>query len=200
MYSARRTRHGSTQYRENFPETGPRTDWLEPKWYVLFVRSNQEKRVVQHLTDRTVEHFLPTFDLVRQWRDRKVKLLVPLFPGYVFVKLPLVERLKVLLVPNVVNLVGPRDAPAVISDEEIEWVRRAINHGGAKPYPYRNLKIGSSVMITSGTMAGMEGILIRIQNTTRVLIGLNSISRAFTVEVDSRYVELEPWKAGLLTC
>jgi transcription antitermination factor NusG len=160
-----------------------RAESLEAKWHVLFVRSNQEKRVVQHLVSRDVEHFLPTYSWVSQWRDRKVKLLKPIFPGYVFVRLLLADRLKVLLVPNVMNLVGTKNAPSIISDEEIEWIKRGVAHGKAEPHPC--LTAGDLVVIKAGAMAGIEGVLIRTQNSTRVLIQLNSISRAFTVEVDN---------------
>ncbi len=183
--------------KKDFPEAGLNTGGLEPKWYVLFVRSNQEKRVAMHLTDRAIEHFLPAFNSLRQWRDRKIKLLRPLFPGYVFVRLPLVERLKVLHVPNVVNLVGTRTAASVVPDKEIEWIRHATEHGKPEPHPYRALKVGSWVVIKAGAMAGMEGTLIRMQNHTRVLIGLSSISRAFTVEVDYRWLELGTHKVGI---
>src|SRR5436853_282941 len=81
----------------------------EPKWYVLFVRSNQEKRVAGRLEQLTVEHCLPCYSSVRQWKDRRVKIEIPLFPGYLFVRLPFVERLRVLTVSNVVSLVGTRD-------------------------------------------------------------------------------------------
>jgi len=162
-------------------------EYAQSKWYVLFVRSNQEKRVALHLRDREVEHFLPAYESVRQWRDRKVKLLNPLFPGYVFVRLPLTERLRAISVPNVVNLVGTRDIPSVISDEEIDWIKRGIESGSARPESH--LKAGSRVVIKAGPMAGMEGILLRTQNSTRILISLNSISRAFTVEVDADLVE-----------
>ena len=162
-------------------------DWLEAKWYVLFVKSNQEKMVAQHLSSREIDHFLPAYESVRQRKDRKVKLLSPLFPGYVFVRLPLVNRLKVLLIPNVVNLVGTSKAPAVISDQEIDSIKRGIAHGKAEPYPY--LKAGDKVVIKHGALAGLEGILIRVANGTRVLIHLHSICRAFGVEVDSSSVE-----------
>jgi len=167
-------------------------DWLEPKWYALFVRSNQEKRVVQHLSSREIEHFLPVYESVRQRKDREIKLLSPLFPGYVFIRLCLADRLKVLLVPNVVNLVGPGNAPSVISDQEIDSIRRGIAHGNAEPHPY--LKAGDTVVIKHGVLAGLEGILIRVANSTRVLIRLGSICRAFGVEVDSSWVE--PVKAN----
>ena len=161
--------------------------WMESKWYVLFVRSNQEKRVAQHLLSRTIEHFLPVYESVRQWKDRKVRLLSPLFPGYVFVRLPLADRLKALIVPNVVNLVGTKNAPAVISEEELEWIKRGTTYGKAEPHPY--IKAGDPVVIKVGPMAGMEGIFVQVQNNTRVLIRLDSIARAFAVEVDRNWVE-----------
>ena len=161
-------------------------EWLEPKWYVLFVRSNQEKRVAQHLEYRAIEHFLPVYESVRQWRDRKVKWQRPLFPGYVFVRLAMTERLKVLVVPNIVNLVGTRNGPTAISDQEMDWIRRGIEHGKAQPHPY--LQVGSRVVIKTGAMAGLEGILLQTQNSTRVLIALDSISRAFVVEIENNWL------------
>lgn len=165
-------------------------DWLEARWYALFVRSNHEKHVALHLKDRAIEHFLPLYESLRQWSDRKVKLLCPLFPGYVFVRLPYVERTKVLYIPNVVNLVGTRTAPSAISDEEINWMKRGTATGKAQPHPF--LKAGTRVRVKTGAMADMEGYLIRVQHATRVLISLDSITRAFVIEIDSDSLELAP--------
>ncbi len=165
-------------------------DWLKPKWYVLFVRSNQEKQVAQHLSSRLIDHFLPLHESVHQWKDRKVKLASPLFPGYVFVRLALVDRLKALLVPNVVNLVGTANTPSVVADEEIDWIRRGVTYGKAAPHEFLNA--GDAVVIQSGPMAGMEGIFVRSLNGARVLIRLHSISRAFAVEVDREWLEVAP--------
>jgi transcription antitermination factor NusG len=157
--------------------------WKDPKWYVLFVRSNQEKRVTQHLRSRDVEHYLPCYSAARRWKDRRVTLEVPLFPGYIFVHVPLLERMKAITVPNVVSLVGTKDNPSVISDEEINQVRLGVEHGKAEPYAY--LKQGDRMTITSGVMAGMEGVLVRRQNGMRMIVALDSIGKAFLVEVDS---------------
>lgn len=162
-------------------------DAEDKRWYVLFVRSNQEKNVAAHLCHRAVEHFIPCYVSQRQWKDRRVKLNVPLFPGYVFVRLVLSERLKVVTVPNVVSLVGTKNFPSIVSDEEIEWIRRGTAYGKAEPHPY--LRCGQSVVIRNGALAGLEGILVRMQNGTRVLVCLKSISRAFTVEVESNCIE-----------
>src|SRR5262249_43545471 len=151
-------------------------DVLQPNWYVLFVRSNQEKRVADALRGREVEHFLPCYESVRQWKDRRVKLEIPLFPGYMFVRLNLEERATALTVPNVVSLVGTRNQPSAISEEEIAWIKLGIEHGRAEPYPY--LKLGQRVVVTEGAMRGMEGVLMQKRNNTRVVVSLHSIARA----------------------
>jgi transcription termination/antitermination protein NusG len=162
------------------------SDCEELKWYVLFVRSNQEKRVARSLSERGIEHFLPCYPSVRQWKDRRVKLEMPLFPGYAFVRLPFRERMKVRTVPNVVSLVGTRVSPSVISEDEISWIRLGLECGKAAPHEY--LEVGERVEITYGAMSGMRGILLRRHNGARVVVSLDSIGRAFVVEVDAASV------------
>lgn len=158
-------------------------DFLQPKWYVLFVRSNQERRVATRLQAREIEHFLPCYESVRQWKDRRVKLEVPLFPGYLFVRLPFLERMKALTIANVVSLVGTRNLASAVSDEEIAWIKLGIEHGKAEPYPY--LKVGHRVVVIEGVMCGMEGVLVRKRNDTRIAVSVDSIARSFVVEVDA---------------
>ena len=98
-------------------------DAQQPRWYVLFVRSNQEKRVADALGGRDVEHFLPCYKSVRQWKDRRVTLEIPLFPGYVFLRLSLAERAKALTVSNVVSLVGNRNQPSSTPAARSSWPR-----------------------------------------------------------------------------
>jgi transcription antitermination factor NusG len=163
-------------------------EFLDPQWYVLFVRSNQEKRVAHSLQQRGVEHFLPCYSSLRRWKDRRVRLEMPLFPGYVFIRLRFVDRLQALTVPNVVSVVGRKDSPAVISAAEIAWIKSGLAHGQAGPHEY--LKVGQRVMIISGPLAGMEGILTRKTNGARVVVSLDSIARAFMVEVEESNVKV----------
>ncbi len=161
------------------------SDTYQPRWYVLFVRSNQEKRIAEALRGREVEHFLPCYRSIRQWKDRRVKLEVPLFPGYVFVHLPLAERVKALTISNVVSLVGG-NVPSAISDEELSWIRLAVEQGKAEPHPY--LKVGERVVVAEGAMCGMQGVVLEKRNRTRVVVSLDSIARAFVVEIDAAFV------------
>lgn len=161
-----------------------------PRWFVLFVRCNQEKKTAQRLAAGEVDHFLPCCRSLRQWKDRRVILEMPLFPGYLFVRLPFLERAKVLMLPNVVSLVGGRSSPAVLSEEEINWIKLGVSHGNAKPHP--SPAIGDRVRIIAGPLAGMQGVLLRHQNNTRVVVSLEAISRNFVVEVELASVEPLP--------
>ena len=166
---------------------GTPTSWHEPRWYVLSVRSHQENRVTKHLTGRGVEHYLPCYSSLRNWKDRRVTLQMPLFPGYVFVRLALLERMKVLTVPQVVSLVKVGSGPAEMSAQEIDSIRRGVEYAKAEPHEY--LKEGRQVEIISGVMAGMQGVLVRWKNCTRVVVCLDSIARAFVLEVDAACVK-----------
>src|SRR5215472_11674780 len=132
---------------------GVKIELSQPHWYALYVRCNHERIVARSLVGRGVEHFLPCYQSLRQWKDRRVKLEVPLFPGYVFVRAPLQERAKVLSVPNVVLLVGTAKGPSPVSEQEIGWIRKATAHGHAQPHEY--LRIGQRVLITEGPLSGL---------------------------------------------
>ena len=162
-------------------------EFLEPKWFVLFLRSNQEKKTAQRLDVTGIEHYLPCCHSVRQWKDRRVNLEMPLFPGYIFVKLPLIERMKVLILPNVISFVSTGGFPSEISENEIGWLKRGTKEGQAEPHPY--LTAGQRVVITNGAMSGMEGILVRDQKNARVVVALESIARAFVIEIDVSSVQ-----------
>jgi transcription antitermination factor NusG len=153
-----------------------------PSWFVLSVRANQEKKTAQRLASHEIEHFLPCYRSVRQWKDRRVILEMPLFPGYVFVHLPFAERVRVLSLPNAVGLIGSKSAPSIVSASEIDCIRRGVEFGNAAPHPA--LAEGQHVVITDGVLRGMQGILLRCQNNTRVVVAIDSIARSFAVEVD----------------
>jgi transcription antitermination factor NusG len=161
-------------------------DSFLPQWFVLFVRTNQEKITASRLDHLQIEHFLPCFRSLRQWKDRRVTLEVPLFPGYVFVHLPHAERMRVLTLPNVLYFVGSGSAPAVLSEEEIAWIGRGLQSGNATPHEC--LSEGQRVVVTAGALAGLKGFLVRKVNNTRVVVSLDSIGRAFAVEVDLQSV------------
>jgi transcription antitermination factor NusG len=158
-------------------------------WYAAYTRANHEKSVAEQLRQRSVEHFLPCYDSVRRWKDRKVCLQMPLFPGYIFVRIALRDQMRVREIPSVANLVGINGTPSALSDEEICAMRTGFAQGiSVQPHPY--LTIGRRVRVVSGPLAGFQGILIKRKNRTRFVLSLELIMRSVAVEIDPS--ELQP--------
>jgi transcription antitermination factor NusG len=152
-------------------------------WYAAYTRANHEKSVAEQLRQRSVEHFLPCYDSVRRWKDRKVRLQMPLFPGYVFVRIPLREQMRVREIPSVSMLVGISGSPTALADDEIYALRKGFAEGvRAEPHPY--LTIGRRVRVLGGPLAGFEGILVKKKNCMRFVISLELIMRSVAVEID----------------
>jgi len=161
----------------------------EERWYVVQTWANHEKRVLEQLSHRTVEVYVPLYESMRRWKDRRMRLELPLFPGYVFVHLALRDRLRVLQTPSVVRLVGFGSQPAALQDHEIEALRRGVaGEIRLEPHPY--LKVGHRLRVRTGPLQGLEGILVRKKNKTRFVISLDLIMRSVAAEID--VAELEP--------
>lgn len=162
----------------------------EPLWYAAYTRAHHEKRVAEQLAGRSVEHFLPLYESVRRWKDRRVRLQLPLFPGYVFVRLAFRDRLQVLQLHGVASLVGFGSTPAPLPQEEIAALRAGLT-AGLRAEPHAYLCAGRRVRIKAGPLTGMEGILLRRKNQNRLVISVDLIRRSVAVEVDS--LEIEPF-------
>lgn len=153
-------------------------------WYAAYTSANHEKKVAVQLAQKGVENFLPLYDSVRRWKDRRVRLQLPLFPGYVFVRLPLSEKLKVLQVAGVARLVGFGDRPVSLPEEEMEALRRgACGEVRMAPHPY--LIEGRRVRIMKGPLTGMEGIFLRRKSGMRLVLSIDLIMRSIAVDVDA---------------
>jgi transcription antitermination factor NusG len=156
----------------------------EPRWYAAYTCANHEKRVAAELGAREVEHYLPLYKSVRRWKDRRVQLELPLFSGYVFLRLALCDRMRVVSIPSLVRLVGFNGLPAALADEEMEILRLGLGQSFlAEPHPF--LTVGRRVRIVEGPFAGLEGVLKRKKSNLRVVVSLELIQRSVAVDVDA---------------
>jgi transcription antitermination factor NusG len=164
-------------------------DCSENKWYAVYTCANHEKRVHDQLEERSFESFLPVYETVRRWKDRRTRLHMPLFPGYVFVRLALRDRLRLLQTPSVVRLVGFGGTPTALPNHEVEALRRGVaSEVRMDPCPY--LKSGSRVRVRNGPLQGLDGIVVRKKNRSRLVISFDLIMRSVAVEIDG--TELDP--------
>lgn len=157
-------------------------------WYALYTCPRHEKYVAEQIERRRFSCFLPLYRSVRRWKDRRKELQLALFPGYVFVRMALENRLRVLELPGVVRLVSFNGQPAVVPAEEIEVLRdRLSGVSGVEPHPY--LRTGRRVRVRNGSMAGLEGIVVRRKERCRVVFSIDLIMRSVAVEVDEADLE-----------
>jgi transcription antitermination factor NusG len=163
---------------------GPDVAMDQPHWYALYTCANHEKQVAAELEARTVEHFLPLYSSVRRWKDRRVTLDLPLFPGYVFVRLALPDRLRVVQIPSVARLVGFGGLPVALPDAEIAILRSGLSER-LRAGPHAFLAVGRRVRIIGGPFAGLEGVLERRKNNLRVVVSLDLIRTSVAVDVDA---------------
>jgi transcription antitermination factor NusG len=159
-----------------------------PLWYAAYTSPRHEKSVAKQLEERRIDYFLPTYHSVRRWKDRRKEVDLVLFPGYVFVHIPLSDRLQVLQLPGVVRFVNFHGLPAALPENEIEALRSGLqNQIRMKSHPY--LKVGRRVQVKNGPMAGVQGILARRKQNCRLIISLDAIMRSVALEIAEEDVE-----------
>jgi transcription antitermination factor NusG len=154
----------------------------QARWYAVYTCANHEKCVAERFTSRNVEYFWPQYESVRRWKDRKVRLQLPLFPGYLFVRMALQQRMCVLQVPGVVRLVGFRGSPCPLPEEDVNRIREFLGRGWqAVPHPY--LVVGTRARAVHGPLTGMEGIILRRKNRSRLVLSFDLIQRSIAIEM-----------------
>jgi len=157
-----------------------------PAWYALYTRSRFEKKLMSELTDRSIEVFLPMREVLSRWKDRKKKIWIPLFPGYIFVHhvdTP-ANRYRILNVPGAVRFIGFNSQTVPIPQEQIDGVRRFLESNlMVDPYPY--MRIGRRVEVVAGPLKGIQGKLVQKRGRFRFVLQVDLIRQAISVEIDA---------------
>lgn len=162
---------------------------IEAQWHALYTRGRHEKIVQCELKKRGIETFLPIRKLKRQWSDRIKVVEEVLFQSYVFVQIPLKDRLTALNVYGAVSFVCFRtNVPAVIPTRDIAVLRRFEQEDLLMdPFPY--LKEGHRVYIRSGAFKGVQGFVVKKNHQYRLVISLDILMQSVSVEIDAAAIE-----------
>lgn len=164
------------------------------QWYAAYTYPRHEKKVAEYLGWSGIESFLPLYKDARSWKNGlRVIVERPLFPSYIFVHVEPGESLKVLRTPSVASLVTVAGVPACLPNSEIESLKAGVSQLNLEPHPY--LRKGDRVAVKAGPFAGQEGILVLHKNRWRVVICIDLLMQAISVELDSSAVERLPSKS-----
>jgi transcription termination/antitermination protein NusG len=156
-------------------------------WYALSVRSRAEQLVGKSLGLKGIECFLPSTRCLRRWSDRVKEVQAPLFPGYVFARFDCRERLPILVTPGVIDIVGFGQEYIPVSEMELDTIRRVLE-SRAKCEPADFLQIGQRVIIQSGPLAGIDGFLIEVKRTRRLVVSVSLLQRSINVELNAEWI------------
>ena len=160
-------------------------------WYAIYTRSRSEKAVNTELSLTGIESYLPLKKTIRVWSDRKKMVEVPLFNSYVFVKVSEKEYMKVLQTFGVTRYITFEGQAVSIPEQQINAVRAYLNE--TEPIPLDDqLKLapGKNVLITSGPMTGMTGILLNIEGKNRVKVEIDAIGQSLIITIPPQNIEI----------
>jgi transcription antitermination factor NusG len=161
-----------------------------PSWFAIRVRPKHEKTAAINLGRQGFEEYVPLHRVRRRWSDRVKELDAVLFPGYIFCRFPRHDRLRVLNSPSVESIVGFGKTDIPIDEAEIQAVRALVASGRPlAPWPF--LRIGQKVAIDSGPLAGVRGVVLRDQDSWRVVVSVEALDRSIAVEVDRDMINPE---------
>ena len=159
-----------------------------PAWYAIWTRSRHEQVVREQLERKGLEAFLPTITRWSRWKDRKKQIDWPLFPGYCFARFLGRDRMPVLTCSGVVNIVAFDGEIVPIPEHEIESIRRLVE-SDLQFDPCPLIREGMMVEVSHGPLKGVVGRLVRKGSHARLVLSVDLIGQAVSVEVDASDVK-----------
>lgn len=168
----------------------------DKSWYVIYTRSRAEKKVRDELTEKSIEAYVPLQKQLRQWKDRKKWVEMPLITGYCFVRINRKEYEKVLQTNNVVHFVKFEGKAAVIPDRQIDYLKQMLGQIDFEVnVTSENFRPGKKVEVIAGPMIGLRGELIESRGKNKFILRFSQINSVFTVEVPASHLSLLPEEA-----
>ena len=166
-------------------------------WYAVYTRSRHEKTVSELLTEIGIVNYLPLVQRIRQWSDRKKKVMEPLFRGYVFVNINLKkEKLNVLQTHGLVKFISFGNKPAQVSDKDMYWITR-IEEEKVSIDPEQYPSVGEKIKVSYGPFKGLDGIVKHINGKEKFIVQFDSIMQGVSVHIKPEYLVKSEKQKGL---
>lgn len=179
---------------ESLPERAliyPSLTGAAKSWFALYVQVNHEKEVSKRLQEKSIDNFLPLLECWSKRRDRRKKIHIPLFPGYLFVHTILdnYTNVNILKTPGALTILRNSEGPLPIPDHQVENLQTILESKKTLSL-HQYLQQGDWVRVVRGHLAGCAGILVR-QNPKkgRLVVSIDIIQKSVGVELDLEDVE-----------
>lgn len=160
-------------------------------WYAIYVNVKHEKKVVQKLQEQHIEAYSPVVKKLQQWSDRKKWVEFPMLSGYVFVKIDISEKEKVLHCPGVFAFIKFNGGEAKIRDTEIAILKSIEESGYDVTQATEEFNLSDEVEITQGQLKGLRGTIVQLQNLNYVQIQLESLHQSIKVKLPQHILKIQ---------
>ncbi|MDD4969948.1 MAG: UpxY family transcription antiterminator [Paludibacter sp.] len=153
----------------------------ELRWYAVYTAPRAEKKVSERFVQEGIEHYLPIQTVKRRWSDRIKEVQVPVVNGYIFVRVLVVDFIRVTKVYGALAFIKEQGQPVAIPDSQLERLRFMVEHSEEPvEYTQENFEHGESIRICKGPLEGMMGELVEMKGKNKVLIRLERFGCAIT--------------------
>ncbi|HWP40437.1 MAG TPA: transcription termination/antitermination NusG family protein [Tepidisphaeraceae bacterium] len=157
------------------------------EWYVLHTLSRQEKALAEELSNLGIAYFLPLVRQVRYYGRRKVEVELPLFGCYLFLRGSREDAFRADRTRRVANIL------TVCDQDRLDWELRNLHLALSRnavldPYPY--LVHGARVQVRAGPFRGLEGIVDVRVKPNRLILQVEMLGRAVSLEVDAALLDV----------
>lgn len=160
-------------------------------WVAVQVRLNRERFVGQMLDEYGYERFLPVVKPARTLGITRERLLLP---GYILCRYQTRPNHLIVRIPGVMGLLGVAGRPIAIPVEEVDAFRRIVDSGVAAE-PWRFIKTGNLVEVSSGPLAGLRGLVLHVKKAMRLVVSATIMRRSVAIELGADEVRLLPSNA-----
>lgn len=164
---------------------------MDKKWYVIQTKPKNEKKVFLQICQKEIEVFLPLIESVRYWSDRKKKLQIPLFPGYVFVYGDEEERIRAISgTYGALRYIMFQKKPAVVSEQEIQNIKISLRAPERIKIEEVNISEGDLVEIVGGLFKGLTGFITQIRGSYKVVVSIRELGASFSIQLNNSDIKL----------
>jgi transcription antitermination factor NusG len=157
------------------------------QWWVVHTRSRNEKALAHDLIHRNISYFLPMSWKVRRRSRRTIRSFLPLFSGYLFFCGQEDQRIELLRTNRVANIIEVKDQQTLL--DELVQIDQALR-AGAPLTPHKYIKAGQRCRVIAGPLIGLEGIVVRTKSATRLVLQIDILGQAASVEIDIDMIEV----------
>lgn len=160
-------------------------------WFVVWTEARAEKKVAERIAGKGMEPWVPTSTQRRRWSDRWKDVVLPLFPGYLFAKATLASLPALLRTPGVLTVVKNGGRPAMLDQDFILSLRRAVECPAAATEAITDREIYAiedEIVVQDGPLSGLRGVVRQLRGKCNLVIWVEEIGRGVAFTIDERSV------------